>query len=124
MLTATNCLLDLSGLPRFDAFRPEYVTPAVDELLAANRALIQSLVAAQSVPTWENFVAPLEDAAEKLNRAWGQVAHLNAVMNSPELREVYNANLPKLTLYYTELSQHQGLYAKFKALRTSADFEG
>jgi len=92
MVTATNSLLDFSGLPRFDAFKPEYVTPAVDELLAANRALIDSLVAAQNAPTWENFVAPLEDAAERLNRAWGQVAHLNAVMNSPELREVYNAN--------------------------------
>ena len=59
MLTATNSLLDFSGLPRFDAFRPEYVTPAVDELLAANRALIGSLVAAQNAPTWENFVAQL-----------------------------------------------------------------
>ena len=29
MLTATNPLLDFSGLPRFDAFRPEYVAPAI-----------------------------------------------------------------------------------------------
>ena len=122
MLTATNSLLDLSGLPRFDAFRPEYVTPAVDELLAANRALIESLVAAQNAPTWENFVAPLEDAAERLNRAWGQVAHLNAVMNSPELREVYNANLPKLTQYYSELGQNEGLFEKYGQLKAGPDF--
>ena len=122
MLTATNSLLDLSGLPRFDAFRPEYVTPAVDELLAANRALIESLVAAQNAPTWENFVAPLEDAAERLNRAWGQVAHLNAVMNSPELREVYNANLPKLTQYYSELGQNEGLFEKYRQLKAGPDF--
>ena len=59
---------------------------------------------------------PLEDANERLGRAWGVVGHLNAVMNSPELREAYNANLPKVTQYYTELSQHQGLFAKYKAL--------
>ena len=122
MLTATNPLLDFSGLPRFEAFKPEYVTPAVDELLAANRALIQRLVAAEPAPTWENFVAPLEDGAEKLNRAWGQVAHLNAVMNSPELREVYNANLPKLTQYYSELGQNQGLFEKFRQLKAAPDF--
>ena len=111
-----NPLLDFSGLPRFDAFRPEYVTPAVDELLAANRALIEQLAADPSAPTWDKFVAVIEDANEKLNRAWGQVGHLNAVMNSPELREVYNANLPKITQYYTELGQHQGLFEKFKQL--------
>jgi oligopeptidase A len=122
MLMASNPLLDFSGLPRFEAFKPEYVTPAVDELLAANRALIQRLVAAEPAPTWGNFVAPLEDGAEKLNRAWGQVTHLNAVMNSPELREVYNANLPKLTQYYSELGQNQGLFEKFRQLKAAPDF--
>ncbi|MBI4190787.1 MAG: M3 family metallopeptidase [Betaproteobacteria bacterium] len=122
MLTATNPVLDLSGLPRFEAFKPEYVTPAVDELLEANRALIEQLAAFDGAPTWENFVAPLEDANEKLHRAWGQVGHLNAVMNSPELREVYNANLPKITQYYTELGQNQGLFGKFKQLRAAPDF--
>src|SRR5689334_16580756 len=109
-----NPLLDFSGLPRFDAFNPSYVTPAVDTLLAENRALIAGLLTAGEPPTWDNFVAPLEEANERLNRAWGQVAHLNAVMNGPELREVYNANLPRITQYYTELGQNQQLYERFK----------
>ncbi|MBI2223585.1 MAG: M3 family metallopeptidase [Betaproteobacteria bacterium] len=117
-----NPLLDFSGLPRFEAFKPEYVTPAVDELLAANRALIGQLAADPRAPSWENFAAPLEDANEKLHRAWGQVGHLNAVMNSPELREVYNANLPKITQYYTELGQHQGLFGKFRRIEAAPDF--
>jgi len=117
-----NPLLDFTGLPRFEAFKPEYVTPAVDELLAANRALVATLANNAAAPAWDNFVAPLEDATERLNRAWGQVGHLNAVMNSPELREVYNANLPKVTQYYTELGQHQGLFEKFKQLKAGLDF--
>src|SRR6187399_171498 len=114
-----NPLLDFSGLPRFDAFKPDYVTPAVDELLAAGRAVIERLVAADTAPAWENFVMPLYDATEKLNRAWGQVGHMNAVMNSPELREVYNANLPKVTQFYTEYGQNQRLFAKFRQLAAS-----
>ena len=119
-----NPLLDFSGLPRFEAFKPEYVTPAVNALLAENRALIARLTADPAAPTWENFAAPLEDAAERLGRAWGQVSHLNAVMNGPELRETYNANLPKVTQYYTELGQHAGLFERFKRLQQAPEFGG
>ncbi len=116
-----NPLLDFSGLPRFEAFKPDYVTPAIDELLADNRAALEELAAPGAAPSWENFVAPLQDATEKLSRAWGQVGHLNAVMNSPELREVYNANLPKVTQFYTELGQNQRLFDKFKQLGASPE---
>jgi oligopeptidase A len=119
-----NPLLDFSGLPRFADFKPEYVTPAVDTLLNENRALIERLAATGVPASWLDFVEPLEDANERLGRAWGQVGHLNAVLNSPELREVYNANLPKVTQYYTEISQHQGLFEKFKALAASREFAG
>jgi oligopeptidase A len=123
-MTASNPLLDFSGLPRYPDFRPELVTPAVDQLLAENRVLIERIAGADIPSTWRDFVQPLEDANERLHRAWGVVGHLNAVMNSPELREVYNANLPKITQYYTELGQHPGLFAKFKALRAATEFEG
>jgi oligopeptidase A len=117
-----NPLLDVSGLPRFADFNPDQVAPAVDQLLADNRALIARLAADTAAPTWDNFAGPLEDANERLHRAWGQVGHLNAVVNSPELREAYNGNLPKISQYYTELGQHEGLYRKFKALRASAAY--
>jgi len=120
---AANPLLDFSGLPRFAEIKPEHVTPAVDHLLAENREVVERVARAVGEPSWEDFVAPLDDANERLARAWGQVAHLNAVMNSPPLREVYNANLPRISQYYTELSQDERLYAKFKALRTASGFD-
>jgi oligopeptidase A len=117
-----NPLLDFSGLPRFSDIRPEHITPAVVELLTAARKVVEASVADASEPTWQNFVAPMEDANEHLSRAWGQVSHLHSVMDSPELREVYNENLPKITQYYAELGQHEGLFRKFKALKNSAGF--
>jgi oligopeptidase A len=116
-----NPLLDFSGLPRFAEIKPEHVAPAVDQLLADGRATTEAAIRAK--PTWNDFVAPLEDANERIGRAWGQVAHLHAVMDNPELREVYNANLPKITKYWTELGQNQELFEKYKALRKSAEFE-
>ncbi len=117
-----NPLLDFSGLPRFDAFKSDFVAPAIDQLLAENRALIARIGADSAAPTWENFVAPLADGHERLNRAWGQVGHMNAVMNSPELRDAYNSTLPKVTQYYTELGQNPLLYAKYRALHASPAF--
>ncbi len=119
-----NPLLDLSGLPRFAEIKPEHVAPAIEQLLDENRALITHLLADDSLPTWDAFVRPMEDANERLGRAWGPVGHLNAVMNSPELRDAYNSTLPKITAYYAELGQNLALFQKFKALRSSAEFAG
>ncbi|WUR12223.1 M3 family metallopeptidase [[Empedobacter] haloabium] len=121
-MTTDNPLLDFSGLPRFDAFRPEHVTPAIDELLARNRAVVTQLEAPADQVTWQSFVTPLEDATEQLGRAWGIVSHLNNVVDTPELRAVYNENLPKVTEFWTELSQNEALFAKYKALKDSPEF--
>ena len=119
-----NPLLDFSGLPRFAEIKPEHVAPAIEQLLAENRALIARLLADSAQPTWQNFVAPMEDANERLSRAWGPAGHLNAVMNSPELREAYNATLPVITQYYAELGQNLALFDKFKTLRNSPEYTG
>ena len=117
-----NPLLDFSGLPRFAEFKPEFVTPAVDTLLQESAGVVERLTHDAATPTWDNFVAPLDNANERVSRAWGQVNHMNAVMNSPVLREVYNANLPNITQFYAELGQNQALFAKYKALRQAVEF--
>lgn len=118
----TNPLLDFSGLPRFEEIKNEHITLAVEKLLDESRAVIDKARNDAMEPTWQNFVQPMADTTERLSRAWGQVSHLNAVMNSSELREVYNANLPKITQFYAELGQDQQLFEKFKQLRNSQEF--
>ena len=115
-----NPLLDFSGLPRFSALLPEHVGPAMEQLLAEARAAV--LRAEDAEPTWDSFVRPLEDATERLSRAWGQVEHLHAVLDTPPLREAYNASLPKVTQFWTELGQNQRLFEKYKALKASPEF--
>lgn len=118
-----NPLLDFTGLPRFTEFKPEHITPATEELLHDCREVVAKARTAATLPTWQDFVQPVVDANERLSRAWGQVSHLNAVMNSAELREAYNKNLPLITQYYAELSQDQAMFEKFKQLRGSEEFD-
>ena len=119
----SNPLLDFSGLPRFAEIKNEHITPAIETLLKENRTVIEKVRADDHVPTWQTFVQPMVDANERLSRAWGQVSHLNAVMNSPQLREIYNENLPVITQFYAELSQDLLLFEKLKQLRASAEFD-
>ena len=117
-----NPLLDFSGLPRFPAIEAGHVGPAVDRLLAESRALVATVSGDQVPATWNAFVLPLENSTERLSRAWGQVEHLHAVLDSPDLRSAYNESLPKITQFWTELGQNQRLFDKYKALRDSAEF--
>ncbi len=121
-MTERNPLLDFTGLPRFAAIKAEHIAPAVDRLLAQNRACIASLTRPETLASWGAFVAPLEDANEELARAWGVVGHLHGVLDSPELRAAYNANQPKIVQYYTELGQNLELFDKYKALKASPEF--
>src|SRR5258707_1743283 len=119
-----NPLLDFSDLPRYSSVRPEHVGPAIDQLLVENRALIARLTAKGAAASWSEFAEPLENTNERLWRAWGAVAHLHAVDDNAAIRDAYNANLPKVTHFRTELAQNLDLYEKFKLLRALRDFEG
>ncbi len=119
-----NPLLDFSGLPRFDAITVEHVTPAVDVLLARARAAVESVVADDRPATWETVVEPLSDVLDHLQRGWGAVRHLNAVVSTPALRDEYNRNLPRVTAFYTDLGQDLRLFDRYRALAASPSFAG
>ena len=119
-MTVANPLLDFSGLPRFEAIRPEHVAPALDVLLAEAEAAVSAAEQVQPV-RWETFVAPLDDATERLWRAWGLVGHLQGVVNTPELREAYNSNLPRVTRFASALSQNLALYRQYQTLAASTE---
>lgn len=118
-----NPLLDQTGLPRFDEIESAHVQPAIDALVAEAEAALALAGRAQPV-AWDSVVTPLEDATERLGRAWNQVGHLNAVVNTPAMREAYNAALPKVTRFFSALGQDQALFAAYQALSDQADALG
>ncbi|MCG8434920.1 MAG: M3 family metallopeptidase [Gammaproteobacteria bacterium] len=117
-----NPLLALNGLPPFSKINPEHIEPAIDQILAENRQQLAALVSSRHGNDWESLVTPLEELNDRINRAWSPVNHLHAVMNSEELRKSYNACLPKLCLYQTEVGQNEGLYTAYNELRQCNDF--
>ena len=119
----TNPLLELSGLPRFDAIAPEHVAPAMDQLLAEAEAAVTHAESVTPV-TWDSLVVPLESTTERLWRAWRHVGHLQAVVNTPQMRQAYNETLPRLTAFGTRTGQNVALHAQYQRLADSPAYAG
>ena len=117
-----NPLLDFSGLPRFADITPTHVAPAIRQLLDENRTLLAQLEQADTPATWQDFVAPMTDAGERLGRAWGVVSHLHGVNDVPEWREAYNEMLPEVTRFYAEIGQNLALYEKYRAIAAGGEY--
>lgn len=115
----SNPLLETHKLPPFADIRAEHVEPAVEKLLNESREAIDLLAqqAAATPPTWDNFAVPFEAVNDRLTQAWSPISHLNGTMNSPELREAYQACLEKLSAFGTWVGQHEGLFHGWKALK-------
>ena len=118
----SNPLLEMTGLPPFDQIKPEHVEPAIDTLLAEARELVQDVLHKHDHYTWDNLIVPLEEMDDRIGRAWSPVSHMNSVVNSDALRDAYNACLPKLSEYSTEMGQNAELYAGYKAIADSEEF--
>jgi len=110
------------GIVAYSQIQPTHIAPAIDALLAEAESAVAIATSQATPPTWKDLVEPLEDATERLSRAWGAISHLNSVADTPELREAYGAMLPKVTAFMSSLGQNLALYERFKALRQSPHF--
>jgi len=116
----SNPLLANTALPPFAQIRPEHIQPAISALLEQAQQALATATADATPADYDALEAVLSVATERLSHAWGAVGHLNAVANTPELREAYNAMLPAVTEFYTSLGADEKLYAKYKAIHANA----
>ncbi|QVQ28786.1 M3 family metallopeptidase [Achromobacter deleyi] len=121
-MTQNPLLAPVSDLVDYAAVTPGHIVPAVEELLGIARQAVDHAADPALAPTWEAVVEPLDTASERLWRAWSVAGHLNAVVNTPELREAYNAALPLVTEFSTWVGLHEGLYKQYQRLAAAPDF--
>jgi len=107
-VAVNNPLLELDSLPAFDLIEAAHAVPALERVLAENRARVAELIT-QTAPSFASLVIPMEELSHRLGRVWSPIGHLNAVVNSSAMREAYNACLPLLTAYASELGQNTEL---------------
>jgi len=119
----TNPLLETSGLPNFSAMNAADIEPAIKAVIEENRSnlnqLLESLQQQGTAPEFAAAIPAIEELGDRLHQVWGPVSHLHGVLNSAELREAYNACLPLLSRYYSEISQDQRLFKLYQQIADS-----
>src|SRR5690625_6361035 len=119
----TNPLLTpIEDFIDYKTVKAHHIEPALKQLLEKAKAQVET-IANQPNPTWDTLVEPLHDATEQLWRAWSVGQHLNAVVNSPDIRQAINQCLPKISAFGTWLGQHQELYQRYKQLAQPESFQ-
>lgn len=112
-----------NSLPQFSKINIDKIEAELEQLLTENRQAIQRLLQQKNTFSWDNLMFPLESLEDKLDQFWSSVSHLNAVMDSDKLRQVYNACIPKLTQYSTELAHNKALYQAICSIKESSEFQ-
>jgi len=115
-------LSPIASVIDYAAIQPEHIEPAISSLLDESRMAVDRAADPTAPATWETVVDATDDVTERLWRAWSVAGHLNAVVNTPALREAYNACLPKVTEFSTWVGLHTGLYEKYKQLRNAPSY--
>lgn len=117
-MSTSNPLLSQDFLIPFDQIRPEYVTEAVDHVIADANKRIEHLAALQvteNTEQAEQFMPLLDQLTEQIDSVSTLVYHLSSVLNSPEWQAVKEENIPKYSEFYTNLSLHTGLWQTLKS---------
>ena len=116
-----NYLLDTQTLPVFSKITPDQVVPALDQCLEEYRTLLDQLLSNDELPTWDNFILPLETSDNRLSRMFSPVSHMNGVVNSDALREAYNTCLPKLSEFSSEVGQNKAYFEAISSIQSRQD---
>lgn len=119
----SNPLLKKQHLPSFSEIKPEHVIPALDVILANAKTKVSSLEMIANHATWDNFAAELQSMEMQIDNLWSTVSHLNSVMDSPALRDVYQLGKEKLTTFHTTLSQNLSLFKGYKTIKENESFQ-
>lgn len=110
-----NPLLSDFSLPPFGSIRPEHAEPALRDVISRHRLRL-ARIEAETNPSFSNVAEPMEAMQHELSRTWSPISHLNGVVNSEALRDAYNACLPLLSDYQTDVGQSEALYRAYHAV--------
>ena len=119
----SNPLLNFSGFPHFSEVKPEHLKPALELCIKHCKEKVESLTKTYgSNPSWDNLMAPLEEADDELSRVWSVAGHLNNVCNTEELRKAYDECIPLVAEYSSWIGQYKPLFEALSRLERSDDF--
>lgn len=116
----TNPLLEKSLFPNFKTIQAQDFAPAIEQALTQYHSRLDTIL--KSPASWENTIQPLEEETSNFTRVWNIISHLNAVNNTPEIRDAYSKLLPKVTGFYAIIMHNEALYKAYTTIKNSPEY--
>ncbi|WP_299771318.1 M3 family metallopeptidase [uncultured Pseudoteredinibacter sp.] len=104
------------GVPAFDKVKLEELKPALEHGMANNLAEIEAIANNPEPPTFANTLEAYEAAGKDLDRVYAYWGIWSSNMSSPEFREIRSEMSPKLSAFYSKITQNKKLFARIKAV--------
>ena len=124
MTHSPNPLLSPRFRIPFHLIEAEHVESGIREALAIAQSEIDDLAAQTSTPTWQNTIERLDGITDRLSRCIVPASHLVSVVETPELRDAYNAVLPEISAFWSSLPLNAALWKRVKTFAgTNEAFE-
>ncbi|MFZ4763320.1 MAG: M3 family metallopeptidase [Roseimicrobium sp.] len=103
--------LDDSFHVRWSTLDPDTVEIDITKaIVRAQRALSKVTNQERGALSFDSVVLAYEEALRELSESWGLVTHLDAVCNSPELREAHNKMLPQVSAFFAKIPLDEHLW--------------
>ncbi len=94
----------------------------LESLLNQQREIINKITHSKDT-TYAQVLKPLQDLDEELSVFFTPLSHLNSVMNSEETQKAYEASLPLLSKFSSEMAQNVALFEKIEQIKTQTEEE-
>ena len=110
-------------VPQFDQITLDQLKQSIETAIQNGQTFLKELTKVpESILQQLNVLEKVDALENQMSESWGLLSHLNAVMNNAETREVYQALLPALSEYYTQLGQHVPLYQSYQHVHDNVVF--
>ena len=111
-------------VPQFEQIQLADLKQQIEHAIQQGQSFLDELTeVSASTDAQLATLAEVDQLENNMSESWGILSHLNAVMNNTETRELYQALLPSLSEYYTQLGQHTALYQTYQQIHDSAIFQ-
>ena len=111
------------GVPAFDKMKLEDLKPALEKGMALNMAEIEEIANNPNPPTFENTIAAMERAGKPLERVFTYWGIWSSNNSSPEFREIQGEMTPKISAFFTKITQNEKLFQRVKEVYESDELE-
>ena len=106
--------------PPFDRIAPEHFRPAYERALADHAGEIAAIANAETAPTFENTILPLEDSGRLLARIELVFGNLAASHTNDKIQEIERDMAPILAKHWNEIHLNARLFKRIDTLMAAA----